>query len=221
MCCFETPFGERTVKTYYTYLWLREDGTPYYVGKGTGDRAFISDGHSCRRPKDSRNILIQEFPNETSAFAAEKFLISYFGRKDLGTGTLQNHTDGGDGISNVSADTRRKMSEAARKHPGNRKGHKESPEVCKKKSERMLGRTPWNKGKALTPEHRSALCVPKKSFPPRPPEFYIKLVENRRRNGSYVQSAESRRKAVETRRRNGGFVPWNKDKRKPALEQIA
>jgi hypothetical protein len=79
---------------FYTYLWLREDGTPYYVGKGKGDRGFISKGHSVRCPKDSARLIVQEHPSETDAFAAEEFLIAYYGRKDVGTGCLLNRTDG-------------------------------------------------------------------------------------------------------------------------------
>ena len=81
---------------FYTYLWLREDGTPYYVGKGSGHRAFVSWGHRHPRPKDRSSILIQEFPSERDAFSAEIFLISYYGRKDLGTGCLRNLSDGGE-----------------------------------------------------------------------------------------------------------------------------
>jgi hypothetical protein len=82
---------------YYTYLWLRYDGTPYYVGKGTRNRAFRKGGP----PRD--RILIQEYPSEEDAFAAEIFLIAYYGRKDIGTGCLINHTDGGEGQVGVIA----------------------------------------------------------------------------------------------------------------------
>jgi hypothetical protein len=83
---------------FYTYLWLREDGTPYYVGKGQGRRA--QRGHvRIFPPIDPSRILIQEFPSEADALEAEKFLISYYGRKDLGVGCLRNLTDGGEGTS--------------------------------------------------------------------------------------------------------------------------
>jgi hypothetical protein len=78
---------------FYTYMWLREDGTPYYIGKGKGNRAFRKGSP----PRD--RILIQEFPSEEDAFAAEVFLIAYYGRKDLNTGILRNRTDGGEGVS--------------------------------------------------------------------------------------------------------------------------
>jgi hypothetical protein len=96
---------------YYTYLWLREDGSAYYVGKGSGNRAFKRHRGCCalHPPKDRSRILIIELDSEIDAFTVERELISYYGRKDLGTGCLHNLTDGGDGISSVSIETRQKM----------------------------------------------------------------------------------------------------------------
>src|SRR5258708_37388601 len=84
---------------FYTYLWLREDGTPYYVGKGSGDRAFYKENHKVNPPPSKDYIIIQEHEDSEEALFAEKFLISYYGRKDLHTGILVNLTDGGDGVS--------------------------------------------------------------------------------------------------------------------------
>ena len=99
---------------FYTYLWLREDGSPYYVGKGTLERA-----HRKGAPPEER-IIVQEWLSEEQAFTAEIFLIAFYGRIDLGTGCLRNLTAGGEGIDSVSmqrrwaamtAEQRRKMSQ--------------------------------------------------------------------------------------------------------------
>ena len=82
---------------FYTYLWLRLDGTPYYAGKGKGKRAFQNDGHYVPCPKDTERIILQHWPSEEEAFEAEKLLIAVYGRVDQGTGVLRNLTDGGDG----------------------------------------------------------------------------------------------------------------------------
>ena len=101
---------------FYTYLWLREDGTPYYVGKGKKDRAFISHSHRVNRPKDTSFIIIQEWESEQDSFRAEKFLILYYGRKDLGTGCLRNLTNGGEGSAGrVSTEFFRESLSARRK----------------------------------------------------------------------------------------------------------
>jgi hypothetical protein len=91
---------------FYTYLWLREDGTPYYVGKGKGRRAFTSRGHSVVCPKDESYIILQKHESEADAFAAERFLIEYWGRINLDSGCLRNLTDGGEGIINISPEAR-------------------------------------------------------------------------------------------------------------------
>lgn len=95
---------------YYAYMWVREDGTPYYIGKGKGNRAFINIGHVVHKPKDRSRILIFERSSEVEAFETEKELIYNWGRKDLGRGCLYNHTDGGEGASGYKwTEEQRKM----------------------------------------------------------------------------------------------------------------
>lgn len=99
--------------TFYTYLWLREDGSPYYVGKGHGKRAF-------RKGSPSRNrIVIHEWVDEATAFAFEIYQIDFWGRKDNGTGILRNRTDGGEGLTGqiISDEARKKMSVAKKGKP--------------------------------------------------------------------------------------------------------
>jgi hypothetical protein len=90
-------------KQFYSYLYLREDGTPYYAGKGQGKRAFKKQS-GIRPPKDKSRIVILPMENEVLAFESEIALIQLFGRRDNETGILRNRTDGGQGISNPSAD---------------------------------------------------------------------------------------------------------------------
>ncbi len=85
---------------YYTYAYLREDGTPYYIGKGQGKR-INQPSHSVRRPPLDRRIFLKTNLTEEEAFRHEKYMIAVLGRKDLGTGILRNLTDGGEGPSGV------------------------------------------------------------------------------------------------------------------------
>jgi hypothetical protein len=87
------------MNNYYTYAYLREDGTPYYIGKGKGRRAW-SKQHRINIPTDlSRIKIIKDGLTDNESKALEIELIAHYGRKDLGTGILHNQTDGGDGAN--------------------------------------------------------------------------------------------------------------------------
>jgi NUMOD3 motif len=99
---------------YYTYAFLREDKTPYYIGKGRGKRIY-SKHRGVKAPKgESRIIFLKKNLTEAEAFNHEVYMIFVLGRKDLGTGILRNLTNGGDGASGTvnSEETKKKKSEA-------------------------------------------------------------------------------------------------------------
>lgn len=114
---------------YYVYVWLRSKDsdiapkyTPYYVGKGSGKRAFEKYGRTVPAPRDSSCVaFVAEGLTEERAFELESYCIKLYGRVNTGTGILRNRTDGGDGPSGmiISEETRRKMSEQRQgeKHP--------------------------------------------------------------------------------------------------------
>jgi hypothetical protein len=130
------------MKEYYTYAYLREDRTPYYIGKGKNDRVYRRNKKDVKPPKDkSKVVFLKQNLTEEEALQHEKYMIAVFGRKDLGTGILHNRTDGGDNPplrKGIKIDFN-----CAIRLKGNNRTEKQK-EATKKHIERMKGRIPPN-----------------------------------------------------------------------------
>lgn len=162
----------------------------FYVGIGKKERAY-DDYHLSSFWKSITNktkyrveIVIGEIDFE-EAKEVEKYLIKYYGRRDLGLGSLTNMTDGGDGANGAirSKETREKISLAqlgsknhnygktitkevkekiSKKLKGNKhlEGHIFTKESREKLSRAKVGNTnaKGNKGKPKSEEHKNKIA---------------------------------------------------------------
>lgn len=101
---------------FYTYVYFdsrpEKNWEPIYVGKGKKNRSSVHLKH-CENKILSRKIKkkkelgltprieIYEVESEDKAFSLEIQLITKYGRITLGTGTLCNLTNGGEGTSGI------------------------------------------------------------------------------------------------------------------------
>jgi hypothetical protein len=109
-------------RPHYVYVLCRVDGTPFYVGKGVQHRCFHHEAEARntdrlthklnllramhRRGEPVGYCIESSFPTEQEAHARERHLIALFGRHDQRRGPLTNQTDGGEGASNPSEESR-------------------------------------------------------------------------------------------------------------------
>ena len=145
---------------FYTYILYRPDGDPFYVGKGQGNRYRACGGntHAMSVAKqitdngEKIEYLLIPMETEEKAYAEEIRLITLFGRRDLGTGCLCNHSDGGEGPGNLSPEGRLKMSRLGMKH---------TEEAKERMSQARMGNTyakgkHWNLSEETKEKHRIA-----------------------------------------------------------------
>lgn len=152
----ENEIMNKQLNNKVVYGWYHEDQI-FYVGIGTINRSKSKRGRNtyCKRKREKAErensfevkILFFDLDFE-QACKKEIELIKQYGRKDLGTGCLTNLTNGGEGLSNCSEETRNKLIQAktGKRHPnyGKTLSDETKKRIGKANSKRM--KEAWERG---------------------------------------------------------------------------
>ena len=138
------------------YRHIRLDNNEvFYIGIGNEKRPYKTHSRSSfwHNIVDKSGYDIEILAKNLSwedACELEVFMISEYGRRDLGLGNLVNLTDGGDGMVNLSNEVRKRISQANKGNVAWNKGKKMSDEQKLKQSLLMMGRVSPRKGVKLS-----------------------------------------------------------------------
>ena len=139
---------------FYVYVYLREDGSPYYVGQGKDDR--WKKPHCCEVPPRERVKFLYENLTKEEVCCIEMDLIDKYGRLNDGTGILENLTDGGE-VGNPGLI----HSEETKKILSQKSSRPRSMESRKKQSISVTGEGNHFYGKTHSEETRKKMRKPK------------------------------------------------------------
>lgn len=140
---------------YVSYLHCKPDGTPFYVGKGTLQRAKKLSGRNTHHTntvnkygKDTILVGYLECSTEDIAFELERGIIKCLKRMGI---ELTNQTEGGKGgLQDQESWNKGK--------PGCYSG-----ETIQKMSDAKKGKPTWNKGKKWSDETRAKMSLAAKN----------------------------------------------------------
>ena len=172
---------------FYCYLLIdSKSNTPFWVGKGTGDRLkrCIWQTRRGKIPHNNKHLYytIKNLLDEGTKIIATKIAenLSEEDALNLETETIEKY--GIDNLCNIcfggkgtacfkqhyTDEWRRKISEAKKGKASYRPGYKHSEETKQKMSEHnaraMKGKVPWNKGKSLGTKTRQKMSEASKKL---------------------------------------------------------
>lgn len=179
---------------YYVYALFRQDGSPFYIGMGKGDRWISHERRATKRETHKDRLIcsmisagyelpkvkIREQLTKAEAVLMEIALISAIGREP--SGPLINQTAGGDGVVDLPEETRRR---AAAKTSATLKGRRRDPETIAK----------------ITATKRAKAALDRAQKPPPVPKAPVKRIRSQRNIDAVSQFWSDPERSADARRR--------------------